>query len=154
MEVAAALARLAAFAIDRASLAADVVYERNLRSSVIDSLPLAISVYAGDPPRLVDWNRRERALLGIKDDAERPSDMIAGAQKFDIRYADGSPLDLENAPVTQAIRSGRTTGPTTLLVRRADRSQVTVRVYCAPFFDEHGAVAGAVVSSEEVDPLG
>jgi hypothetical protein len=152
MEVAGALARLAAFAIDRASLAADVVYERNLRSSVIDSLPLAISVYAGDPPRLVDWNRRERILLGIKDDAERPSDMIASTQKFDVRYADGTPLDLDNAPVTQAIRSGLTTGPTTLLVRRADRSQVTVRVYCAPFFDEHGGVAGAVVSSEEIDP--
>ena len=152
MEVAAALARLAAFAIDRASLAADVVYERKLRSSVMESLPLAISVYAGDPPRVVDWNRRERILLGIEDDSERPSDMVAGQQKFDIRFADGTPLDLDNAPVTLAIRTGRTSGPTLLRVRRADGTEVTVRMYCAPFFNTRGEVAGAVVSSEELEP--
>lgn len=152
MEVAAALARLAAFAIDRASLAADVIYERRLRASVMESLPLAISVYAGDPPRVVDWNQRERTLLGISNDAERPSDLVASQQKFDVRFADGTPLDLENAPVTQAIRSGRSRGPFLLRVRRADNTEVTVRTYCAPFFNEHGQVAGAVVSSEELDP--
>ena len=152
MEVAAALARLAAFAIDRASLAADAVYERKLRSSVMESLPIAISVYAGDPPHLVDWNRRERTLLGIHEDSERPSDMVAGQQKFDIRFADGTPLDLDNAPVTLAIRTGRTSGPTLLRVRRADGTDVSVRVYCAPFFNDQGEVAGAVVSSEELDP--
>jgi anti-sigma regulatory factor (Ser/Thr protein kinase) len=152
MEVAAALARLAAFAIDRASLAADAVYERKLRSSVLESLPLAISVWAGDPPHLVDWNRRERTMLGIHEDSERPSDMLAGQQKFDIRFADGTPLDLDNAPVTLAIRTGRTSGPTLLRVRRADGTDVNVRVYCAPFFNDQGEVAGAVVSSEELDP--
>lgn len=151
MEVAAALARLAAFAIDRASLAADVVYERKLRSSVMESLPLAISVYAGDPPRVVDWNRRERTLLGIQDDSERPSDMVEGQQKFDIRNADGTPLDLDNSPVTQAIRNGRTSGPTLLRIRRADGTEVTVRVYCAPFYNSDGEVVGAVVSSEELE---
>jgi len=151
MEVASALARLAAFAIERASLAADVIYERRLRSNVMESLPLAISVYAGDPPRVVDWNRRERMMLGIHDDTERPSDLVASQQKFDVRFADGTPLDLENAPVTRAIRSGLSSGPVALRVRRADGSEVTVRMYCAPFFDEDGQVAGAVVSSEEIE---
>jgi len=118
----------------------------------MESLPLAISVYAGDPPHLVDWNRRERTLLGIHEDSERPSDMVAGQQKFDIRFADGTPLDLDNAPVTLAIRTGCTSGPTLLRVRRADGTDVTVRVYCAPFFNDQGEVAGAVVSSEELDP--
>lgn len=154
MEVASALARLAAFAIERASLAADVIYERRLRSNVMESLPLAISVYAGDPPRVVDWNQRERILLGIDNDAMRPSDLVASQQMFDVRFADGTPLDLENAPVTQAIRSGRSSGPVVLRVRRADNSEVTVRMYCAPFFNEQGEVAGAVVSSEEIDPTG
>jgi K+-sensing histidine kinase KdpD len=154
MEVASALARLAAFAIERASLAADVIYERRLRSNVMESLPLAISVYAGDPPRVVDWNRRERMLLGIRDDSERPSDLLASQQKFDVRFADGTPLDLDNAPVTKAIRSGLSSGPIVLRVRRADDSEVTVRTYCAPFFDEDGNVAGAVVSSEEIERSG
>ena len=152
MEVASALARLAAFAIERASLAADVIYERRLRSNVMDSLPLAISVYAGDPPRLVDWNFRERVLLGIDDDSQRPADLVARQQRFDVRFADGTPLDLENAPVTQAIRTGRSSGPVVLRVKRADQTEVTVRMYCAAFLDERGEVAGAVVSSEEIDP--
>ena len=152
MEVATALARLAAFAIERASLAADVIYERRLRSNVMESLPLAISVYAGDPPRLVDWNLRERTLLGIEDDTERPADIVASQTKFDVRFADGTPLDLDNAPVTRAIRDGLSSGPVVLRVRRADNSEVNVRMYCAPFFDERGQVAGAVVSSEEMDP--
>lgn len=152
MEVASALARLAAFAIERASLAADVIYERRLRSNVMDSLPLAISVYAGDPPRLVDWNLRERVLLGIQDDSQRPADLVASQQKFDVRFADGTPLDLDNAPVTQAIRTRRSSGPVLLRVKRADQTEVTVHMYCAPFFDERGEVAGAVVSSEEIDP--
>jgi PAS domain-containing protein len=118
----------------------------------MESLPLAISVYAGDPPRVVDWNQRERILLGIDNDAERPSDLVASQHRFDVRFADGTPLDLENAPVTQAIRSGRSSGPVVLRVRRADNSEVTVRMYCAPFFNEQGEVAGAVVSSEEIDP--
>ena len=151
LEVASALARLAAFAIDRASLAADVIYERQLRSSVMEFLPLAISVYVGDPPRLVDRNRRERLMLGIQNDNESPDDLIASQMKFDVRYADGLPLDLDDAPVTWAIRHGLSSGPVMLRVRRDDNSEVTVRMYCAPFFDELGKVAGAVVSSEEID---
>jgi hypothetical protein len=90
-------------------------------------------------------------MLGIHDDTERPSDLVASQQKFDVRFADGTPLDLENAPVTRAIRSGLSSGPVALRVRRADGSEVTVRMYCAPFFDEDGQVAGAVVSSEEIE---
>ncbi len=112
MEVAAALARLAAFAIDRASLAADAVYERKLRSSVLESLPLAISVWAGDPPHLVDWNRRERTLLGILEDSERPSDMVAGQQKFDIRYCGWHP-----SRTSTNLRSPWPSGPDARVVR-------------------------------------
>ena len=101
-------ASLAAALWPWASLAADVVYERKLRSSVMESLPLAISVYAGDPPRVVDWNRRERTMLGILDDSERPSDMVAGQQKFDIRFADGTPW------ILTTLRSPR---PSVLAVR-------------------------------------
>ena len=76
----------------------------------MESLPLAVSFFAGDPLRVVDWNPRERILSGIPDDNERPSDLGASQQKFDVLFADGTPLGLENAPVTRAIRSGRSSG--------------------------------------------
>ncbi len=153
VQVAAALADLAGFAIHRHSLAADAAYERHLRASVMESLPIAISVFADDPPRVVDWNARERELLGIDSDVERPEDLAASQAKFDVRFADGTPLTEENAPVLQAIRTGKGMGPFLLMVRRADGSQVTTRTYCAPFRDGSGTVIGAVVTSEELDVI-
>jgi PAS domain-containing protein len=150
-DVAVAMSKLAALAISRSSHAADAEFERRLRSSVMEALPIAISVFAGDPPRVVDWNRRERLMLGIHDDAERPSDLDASQHKYEVRFADGTPLTVENAPVTRAIRTGQSAGPFLLLVRRPDGSEVVTRTYCAPFHDGEGGVTGAVVTSEEID---
>ncbi|MDJ0665321.1 MAG: ATP-binding protein [Acidimicrobiia bacterium] len=151
VDVAEALAEITASAIARAALSKDVVYERQLRSSVLDELPIAVSVFAGEPPRLVDWNLKERELLGIADPGIRPTDLGESQDLFNVRFADGTPLTVDNAPVTQAIRTGKATGPFILLVRRIDGSQTHTRTYCAPFFDSQGKVAGAVVTSEPMD---
>ena len=133
MAVAEALGQIAAFAFQRAALEDDVAFERGLRASVMESLPIAISVFAGDPPRVVDWNRRERRMLGIQEDGERPGDLGASQHKFEVRFADGTPLTIDNAPVTAAIRTGRSMGPFLLVLSRADGTEVTTRTYCAPF---------------------
>ncbi len=127
-----------------------MAFERRLRVSVMEALPIAISVFAGDPPQVIDWNEQERRLLGLEDDSLRPVDLVESQKRFNVRFADGTPLDLDNAPATQAIRSGRSAGPFLLRVRRLDGTEVYTRTYCAPFFDEQGRVAGAVVTSEEV----
>lgn len=149
--VTTALADLTAPAIVRAALSEDVVFERRLRASVMDELPIAVSIFAGDPPRVIDMNRKERQLLQIDEDSLRPRGLGESQHKFDVRFADGTPLSIENAPVTTAIRTGKATGPFILIVRRSDGSQIHTRTYCAPFFDGDGAVAGAVVTSEPLD---
>jgi signal transduction histidine kinase len=151
VHVAEGLANLTAPAIARTALTRDVVFERRLRASVMDELPIAVSVFAGNPPRVVDWNRKERELLGIDHDSLRPSDLAASQHKYDVRFADGTALTVDNAPVTTAIRTGKATGPFILLVRRADGSQIHTRTYCAPFLNDEGHVAGAVVTSEPLD---
>jgi len=151
VDVAEALAEITASAIARAALSKDILYERQLRSSVLDELPIAVSVFAGEPTMLVDWNRKERELLGIDDPGVRPTDLGASQALFNVRFADGTPLNVDNAPVTQAIRTGQATGPFILLVQRIDGSQTHTRTYCAPFFNSQGEVAGAVVTSEPMD---
>jgi PAS domain-containing protein len=150
-DLADALAQLAAFAIYRSTLARDVAFERTLRSSVMEALPIAISVFAGDPPVVIDWNQRERDLLGLASDEVRPSELQGSQHLFAVRFADGTPLTVDTAPVTAAIRTGRSMGPFLLNIRRLDGTEVTTRTYCAPFFGEDGRVAGAVVTSEELD---
>lgn len=151
VSVAEALAELTASAIARTALTRDVVFERRLRASVIDELPLAVSIFAGDPPQVIDWNRKEREILGIDTENERHHDLEMSQRQFDVRFADGTPLTVDNAPVSMAIRSGKATGPFILLIRRADGVQIHTRTYCAPFFDDAGNVAGAVVTSEALD---
>jgi len=150
VEIAHALARLAAFGAHRAALAAEVLFERQMRSTVLEALPIAISIFAGDPPSVVDWNEAERRMLGIRSDEQRPSDLARSQEIFDVRFLDGTPLTMENSPVVQTIRAGKTMGPFTLRIKRANGTEVVARSYCAPFF-ENGAVAGAVVTSEEID---
>jgi PAS domain-containing protein len=142
---------LVSFALDRSTLSRDAAMERELRSLVMESLPIAISVFMGDPPRVVDWNRQERRMLGLDDDIQRPSELDATQGLFDVRFVDGTPLTVDNAPVTLAIRSGEAAGPFYLRVRRLDGSETITRTHCAPFVDPDGRVAGAVVTSEEVD---
>lgn len=151
VSVAEALADLTASAIARTALFRDVVFERRLRASVIDELPLAVSIFVGDPPEVVDWNRKERELLGIDGNGQRPNNLGLSQREFDVRFANGTPLTIDNAPVTTAIRTGKATGPFILSIRRADGVVLHTRTYCAPFFDDAGAVAGAVVTSEPLD---
>jgi PAS domain-containing protein len=149
-EIGHALARLAAVAIDRSRLAEELDAERRLRAAVMEALPLAVSVFAGDPIEIVDWNQAERRLLGIVSDGERPSDLDASQRMFEVRFADGSPLTPDNAPAALAIREGRGAGPFLLRVRRKDGTEVITRTHCAPYFGPDGKVAGAVVTSEEL----
>ena len=151
VSVAAALAEMTSSAIARTALTRDIVFERRLRSSVLDELPIAVSVFAGDPLEVIDWNRKERQLLGIDDDTMRPNDLAASQNLFDVRFADGTPLTVENAPVTSAVKTGEAAGPFILVIRRIDGSQVHTRTYCAPFKDDEGNVVGAVVTSEPMD---
>ena len=151
VEIAESLGTIAAAALDRSNLADEVAFERSVRESVMEALPIAISVFVGDPPKLVYWNQRERQLLGVDHDDDRPMALSASQELFEVAFADGTPLTLENAPVVETIRTGRSTGPFFLRICRLEGRSVCARTYCAPFFDGAGKVAGAVVTSEEVD---
>jgi K+-sensing histidine kinase KdpD len=150
-KVTTALADQTAPAVARAALSEDIIFERRLRSSVMNELPIAVSIFVGDPPQVVDMNRKEREMLLLDDLHERPRDLETSQDHYSVRFADGTPLTVDNAPVTRAIRTGKATGPFMLIVRRADGSQIHTRTYCAPFFDDAGEVAGAVVTSEPLD---
>jgi len=145
-----AVALVAGLAVARLGAEQERDTERSLRATVMEALPIAISIFEGDPPRLVDWNAAELELLGLADPALRPTDLDASQQAFDIRFADGRPLTAENAPVVTAIRAGRRSGPFELRIRRLDGSEVRTRTYCSPIL-VGGVVTGAVVTSERLD---
>ncbi|MDX1449170.1 MAG: hypothetical protein R3246_08925, partial [Acidimicrobiia bacterium] len=119
---------------------------------VMDSLPIAISIFAGDPPRLIGQNRAEREMLRLGRPEDRPDRLIESQSRFQVRFEDGTPLTEENSPVLETIRTGDSAGPFQLRVTRTDGSEVRTRTYCAPVLDATGTVIGAVVTSEPIDP--
>ncbi|MEX2654716.1 MAG: ATP-binding protein [Acidimicrobiia bacterium] len=145
-----ALAALALVGIDRRSLGAELDFERRVRAEVMDSLPIAISIFAGDPPRVIGSNRAEREMLGLAADGDRPGDLDESQRAFEVRFEDGTPLDLENAPVVETIRTGQSTGPFYLRLTRVDGSEIVARTHCAAIRDSKGAVIGAVVTAEPI----
>ena len=106
-EVTTSLADLTAPAIARAALSEDILFERRLRSSVMNELPIAVSIFAGDPPQVIDMNRKEREMLMIDNDQDRSRELGSSQAQFSVRFADGTPLTVDNAPVTTTIRTGR-----------------------------------------------
>lgn len=146
-----ALAALALVGVDRRSLGAELDFERRVRAEVMDSLPIAISIFAGDPPRLIGQNRMEREMLRLDRPEDRPERLQESQQRFAVRFEDGTPLTEESAPVAETIRTGRSTGPFYLRVTRTDGSEIVTRTHCAPVRGDNGAVIGAVVTSEPVD---
>jgi PAS domain-containing protein len=145
-----ALAALALIGVDRRSVGAELEFERRVRAEVMDSLPIAISVFAGDPPRLIDWNKTEREMLGLDRDDQRPDGLEQSQHAFEVRFEDGTPLTAENAPVVETIRTGRSTGPFYLRLTRTDGIEIVTRTHCAPVRDDDGVVIGAVVTSEPI----
>jgi hypothetical protein len=143
-----ALAALALVGVDRRFVSSELEFERRVRAEVMDSLPIAISVFAGDPPRLIDWNRAEEELLALSDGADRPEHLADSQQVFEVRFDDGTPLTIDNAPIVETIRTGRSTGPFYLRLARRDGTEVITRTHCAAIRDKTGAVIGAVVTSE------
>jgi hypothetical protein len=150
----AALGVVAGLAVERAALSTELANERLLRSTVMESLPIAVSIFVGDPPQVIDQNRAELQMLGLLSADVRPSDLGISQQTFDVRFADGTPLTIENSPVTEAIRHGKRTGPFFLRVRRADGSEVVTRTYCAPFSAIDDTIVGAIVTSEPISRPG
>ncbi len=150
----AALGVVAGLAVERAALSTELANERLLRSTVMESLPIAVSIFVGDPPVLVDQNRAELEMLGLLSPDARPSDLETSQRTFDVRFADGTPLTVENAPVIEAIKRGKRTGPFFLRVRRSDGSEVVTRTYCAPFTAIDDTIVGAIVTSEPISRPG
>ncbi|MEX2422338.1 MAG: ATP-binding protein [Acidimicrobiia bacterium] len=147
-----ALAALALVGVDRRFVGSELEFERRVRAEVMDSLPIAISVFAGDPPRLIDWNQAEEELLALTVGGDRPAHLAESQEVFGVRFEDGTPLTMDNAPIVEAIRTGRSSGPFYLRLVRRDGSEVVTRTHCAAIRDRTGAVIGAVVTSEPIGP--
>jgi hypothetical protein len=145
-----ALAALALVGVDRRFMGSELEFERRVRAEVMNSLPIAISVFAGDPPRLIDWNQAEEDLLALADGPDRPEHLAESQSAFEVRFEDGTPLTMDNAPIVDTIRTGRSSGPFYLRLARRDGSEVVTRTHCAAIRDLTGAVIGAVVTSEPV----
>jgi PAS domain S-box-containing protein len=143
----AALALAALFAERRRYEATIVASEARLRS-LLGALPAAI--YTTDEAGHITYcNQAAVDLWGTRPELGKThwSDVCR------LRYLDGTPMPHDQRPTQMCLKHGRAIRDREALLERADGTRVPIIPCPAPFFDEHGALAGVVSMKIDISEL-
>jgi PAS domain S-box-containing protein len=114
----------------------------------LEQCPAGITILRGRDGRHITLNRAARAIWGDrfapKQGLQQPTGILC--------RPDGTPLPREEFPAARAVR-GEHLEHERHAVRLTNGTLVPYEINAAPLFDEHGAVAGAVVIAWDVSTL-
>ena len=137
----------AASSLQQAYFRAALDVQRRQLQLILDTAPQGILFVDAATGRVMA-NPRARALLG--DDARPETTHVEYARQ--LRGRDGRPVAPEALPSTRAL-SGETISGHEFVVIQPDGHQVPVLLAAAPIRASGGAVAGAVVTFEDISNL-
>ncbi|HYG67364.1 MAG TPA: histidine kinase dimerization/phospho-acceptor domain-containing protein, partial [Anaeromyxobacteraceae bacterium] len=146
VEAVEVLAAQAAIAYEHARLYERVDEERRRLKAVLEGSPLAV-LYIEKESQLVYANPTAQAFFGVAEN-EPSRESYLGK----LGRADGSVLTLEGLPSTRAL-GGETVLGFDAVVHRPNGAEVPVLINAAPVADSHGAVLGAVIIFQNLEPL-
>ncbi|MFL5954467.1 MAG: ATP-binding protein [Gaiellaceae bacterium] len=127
--------RTIAVGVERASLRRENDGQRRLLETVIEELPIGLSVVEAGTDRVLMTNRLSRELLGPAS--------VTYSTDVDRRTENGEPLPRELWPVTRGL-GGETIRDERLRIRRADGSEILTLINVAPVTDESGVIAAVI----------
>ena len=117
---------------------------------LLEQLPVA--VYACDVDGvLVQFNRRAAELWDIAPDVGDPVLFYGGA--FRNYAADGSPMDAEESPMAEVLRTGAPIRDQEMIVERTDGSRSAVIANVDPLFDHTGQIVGGLGCLQDITAL-
>ena len=125
----------------------DLRESRAQLASILAQLPLGVGVYDKDG-KLLQANDQLRTRFG--SDALPSGDPEAAKHWLGIS-SDGQRLALDQYPAARALRGDMISPGNDFLYTDEDGAERWVRVSAAPFRDEHGTIAGAVVVMADID---
>lgn len=114
----------------------------------LEQCPAGITILRGPEGRHITLNRAARAIWGDRFVPKQGLQQATGI----LCRPDGTPLAREEFPAVRALRGERLEHQR-YAVRMPDGALVPYEINAAALFDEHGAVAGAVVIAWDVSAL-
>ncbi|MGC8492266.1 MAG: PAS domain S-box protein [Syntrophobacteraceae bacterium] len=116
--------------------------------AVLDSMPAGLTMYEGNPLKLVLVNRRGEELLGRSlPDSIAPDDMAPYFQVYRAGTDQLYPAD--SMPVIRAM-SGESVFINDMEIAKPDGSRIMLGVWGAPVLDSSGAILGAVAIFRDI----
>jgi len=145
------LTSLAMLALVRRALGALQFSERTLRATMQSLADPLLMVDLGG--NVVDANRAALDMFGVQAKSELSMSLGRLAERFDIRYSDGSRIPPERHVSAAALR-GEVENQYEALIRRADGGDRFITVSAAPVREHAGApVRMAVVALHDIQHL-
>jgi PAS domain S-box-containing protein len=137
---------------EQRNLAYDLRRTTSMFHALVTNLPAGVFFVQGPHGRPILVNARARQLLGQRED---PS---AGLEHLCLVYrlfrADGDPYPVEDLPVYQALRRGRTAMRDDIVVHHPDGRRVPLVTWAAPVNQSGtGGIDGAVWVMEDLTAL-
>ena len=149
LRLAGAFGQLAAIAL-KSSLAIDALQKsEQLLHFAIDQAPIPV-IIATSPNVRIEWiNEHARALL-VKPMPEPTTVPLDEHREFwPTFHPDGTPYDVNELPLTQAVQEGKTTEGREILLR-CDDGDHWLSASAAPLFDENGEIIAGIVTFPDV----
>lgn len=141
------LAAHAAITYKHAQLYEQLQIERARLESVLQNSPAGI-IFVEAKTGYIYANRAAEVLFGLALVPEKGREQYQGY----IVHPDGTPLELDQLPISRALRGERVLGAE-LLIRRHDGRDIVVLANADLVRDAEGRIIGAVVIYQDVTPL-
>ncbi len=149
LRLAGAFGQLAAIAL-KSSLAIDALQKsEQLLHFAIDQAPIPV-IIATSPNVRIEWiNEHARALLVKPMPAPTTVPLDEHSEFWPTFHPDGTPYDVNELPLTQAVQEGKTTEGREILLR-CDDGDHWLSASAAPLFDENGEIIAGIVTFPDV----
>ena len=128
--------------------------ERRARAdleALVETSPVAVTVFDARSGRPVLTNREARRLVEGLRTAGRPSEELL--QTATCRFSDGSEIVLGELPLPQVLGSARTLRAEEIVISVPDGRSVTVLANTTPIRSDGGEIVSVVVTLQDLAPL-
>ena len=149
LRLAGAFGQLAAIAL-KSSLVIDALQKsEQLLHFAIDQAPIPV-IIATSPNVRIEWINEHAKQLLIKPMPEPTTVLLDEHREFwPTFHPDGTPYDVNELPLTQAVQEGKTTKGREILLRCNDGDH-WLSASAAPLFDENGEIIAGIVTFPDV----
>lgn len=115
----------------------------------IDQLPVPVIIAEGPDVRITRYNK---AVIDMLVDSSATVEDIKLAEHrsfWPTFHPDGTPYDVEDLPLTQAIKKGKVTQGREIIVRQGDEDR-WISASAAPLYGENGEIIAGIVVFPEI----